>query len=162
MTLTIPTDVTEIGDLGGTARQVQLDGDPSIVTSGTIIRWKLSNEGAHRWGVLTVTHGFDDPVDRIPVEDITVYNPTTGKYFRGSRRDELRATISGIDLTLIEVEKSLLIQSGMIPSANVNSVDVRSYRELTGDGGQAGTVFQSNGRDFWVPHCRNTRSSGFQ
>lgn len=150
MMLTMPTDVTEVGDLEGTAQEVQLDGDPSIVTSGTVIRWKVSGEHSHRWGILTVTHGFDDPVERTAVEDITIHNPTTGRSFRGRRRDELRATDldSAIDLTLIEVEKQILVNSGLIKANGNTSIAVRRYSKLTGDGGQAGTVFQANGRTF--------------
>lgn len=146
--ITIPTDVCHAPELEGTARFAFLDRDPSAVTTGVVVRFRMSHQRRPRWGLLTVAHGYDRPIGGQANEDISVVSPATGAVFRGKRLAEFRAPSSGIDLCLVVVAPQLLIQSGLISSINTSSIPVRTYEELNSDRGKSGTVFQTDRRRF--------------
>jgi len=136
---TFPTDVHEVGELVGTGRQVTIDADPSRVTGGSVVRWFEGGDSRAHWGILTVAHGFDVPVDPSSlVGDTTILNPRSGDSFRGLRLLQFRPPVSGMDLCLIGVVESDLVAHGLIAAASQAPQPVRSYQQLGSDRGVGG------------------------
>jgi hypothetical protein len=147
---TFPTDVHEVGELVATGRQLTVDGDPSRVTGGSIVRWLESGDASPHWGIVTVAHGFKTPIDPGSLAgDTAIVNPKTGDQFRGLRLLQFRPPVSGMDVCLVGVAEGDLLAHGLVGTANQAPQPVRSYQQLGSDVGVGGLSRQID-RDLFL------------
>ena len=144
--LECPTDVYEIGELEAAGWRASLDRDPSLVTCGAILRWRIRGDSAPLWGIATVAHGYEQAIHAAPSTDITVSLPRADLRFRGKRLLQFKPPDSGFDLCLIGVNPERLVALGLITSVNVRPRTVRRFSQLTGDSHSVGLARQI-GRD---------------
>lgn len=129
--LEIPTDVYEarIVRAAGTAR---LDGDPDVVTSGTIVRWRVHGFDKTQWGVLTVGHAFESAPNAGIGDDVSI-QLHDGDHFRGKRIVNFNPPSHGVDATLIRVRVDDLMDRGLIGDPGEASFPVVKFDDIKRD-----------------------------
>ena len=141
--VSIPTDVHQIGELKASGGFTKVTGDPSEVISGAIVRWRqLKTVDQVHWGLITVAHGFDPPVDPLGPPDTIIVNPFTGNRIRGKRLLQFRPPISGFDAALISVSFDDLRSEELLRSEDVDSKPLATFAQLSSSNGLGGTAFQ--------------------
>lgn len=141
--LQLPTDVIQVGRIVSSGAYASVDHDPSIVTAGVIVRWRQRlSVNILRWGIVTVAHGFDPPIDPSAARDSRIQNPVNGQTFHGKRIVQFRPPLRGFDTVLIGVQSRDLLNHGLIVSEYSSPIQPASYSSLGFSRGTVGIAFQ--------------------
>jgi hypothetical protein len=138
--VTLPTDVVAVGRITKTGEDIRFSNKDATV--GAVVAW---NDGTEHWGVLVVAHLMAGGTASIVGvgDSATVRGPVSN--FTGALRLK-STTTSGMDVALLEVNKSALLSNGLIkPSQSQSRKFVRSVDSLATDGDARGQTFSKFG-----------------
>ncbi len=142
-TIQLPTDVMQVGKIVSSGALVSVHRDPSIVTAGVVVRWRQwLSPSILRWGIVTVAHGFDPPIDPSVAIDSQILNPVDGRVFHGKRIVQFRPPLRGYDTVLIGVRMSDLLDHGLIVSEHTPPIIPASYSSIGLSRGTVGIAYQ--------------------
>lgn len=139
----IPTDVFQLGNVVSSGALASVVGNSSIVTAGTIVRWRqVLSPNVLRWGIVTVAHGFEPAIDPLTTKDTRIIHSLDGSQFEGKRLIQFRPPLRGFDTVLIAVQPGDLLHAGLIPSESAPAISPMTYDQIGVMGGGVGVSYQ--------------------
>lgn len=135
-TLTLPTDITAIGQVVPVGRRAKAsDGSGRAVTSGGIVRWR-DTLGQTEWAIVTVAHGFVHS-QGIPV---SIFGNGPQPLFVGflmatafpnQSTGTFGVSSAGLDAALVTVNVGDLLASGLLLSETLPRLPIQEFTFLS-------------------------------